>query len=75
MAQQRGRVSLYDWIVYKRESKARERKGEKEQRRLMFYKIFASRDRNIRQSMATCRCVVLPSSASAVTLPIVKITK
>ena len=28
-----GRASLYDWIVYKRESKARERKGEEEQRR------------------------------------------
>jgi hypothetical protein len=26
-------ASLYDWIIYKRESKARERKGEKEQRR------------------------------------------
>jgi len=33
----------------------------------MFYKIFASRDRNIQQSIATCRCVVLLSSASAVT--------
>jgi len=32
----------------------------------MFYKIFASRDRNIRQSVATCRCEVLPSFASAV---------
>ena len=30
----KGRVSLYDWIVYKRESKARERKGEGQQRRL-----------------------------------------
>ena len=29
-----GRASLYDWIVYKRESKARERKGEEDQRRL-----------------------------------------
>ena len=28
-----GRASLYNWIVYKRESKARERKGEEEQRR------------------------------------------
>jgi len=33
----------------------------------MFYKIFASRDRNMRQSVATCRCEVLLSSASAVT--------
>ena len=29
----KARASLYDWIVYKRESKARERKGEEEQRR------------------------------------------
>ena len=29
----------------------------------MFYKIFASRDCNMRQSVATYRCVVLPSSA------------
>jgi len=36
----------------------------------MFYKIFKSRDRNIRQSVATCRCEVLlsTSSASAVTV-------
>jgi hypothetical protein len=67
-ARQEGRASLYDWIVYKRESKARERKGEEEQRCSMFYEIFASRDRNMRQSVATCRCVVLPSSASAVTI-------
>ena len=30
----RTRASLYNWIVYKRESKARERKGEEEQRQL-----------------------------------------
>jgi hypothetical protein len=29
-ARQDGRASLYDWIVYKQGSKARERKGEKE---------------------------------------------
>jgi hypothetical protein len=32
-------ASLYDWIVYKRGSKARERKGEEGQRRLKFYTI------------------------------------
>ena len=53
--QQEGRASLYDWIVYKRESKARERKGEKEQRRLIFYAIFALRNRNLRQSVAICQ--------------------
>ena len=38
-----GRVSLYDWIVYKRESKARERKGEEQQRRSASYAILGSR--------------------------------
>jgi len=52
-ARQEGRASLYDWIVYKQESKARERKGEEEQRRLMFYAIFALRDRNLRQFAST----------------------
>ena len=52
-ARQEGRASLYDWIVYKRESKARERKEEEEQRRLIFYAIFASRDRNLRQFAST----------------------
>ena len=37
--QQERRVSLYDWIVYGRGSKARERKGEEEQRRSMFYTV------------------------------------
>ena len=51
-ARQDGRASLYDWNVYKRGSKARERKGEEEQRRLMFYTILASRNRNLWQSVA-----------------------
>jgi len=42
-AQQEGRVSLYDWIVYKRGSKARERKGEEGQRRSKSYTIRESR--------------------------------
>jgi len=42
-ARQEGRASLYDWIVYKRGSKARERKGEEGQRRLKFYIILESR--------------------------------
>ena len=69
-------------VVYKRGSKARERKGEEEQRRSMFYAIFASRDRNLRQSVAICQycntvrdclklsaivCYNLPFSISAVT--------
>ena len=45
-------ASLYNWIVYKRGSKARERKGEEGQRRSMFYAIFTSRERNLRQSVA-----------------------
>jgi hypothetical protein len=36
-------ASLYDWIVYKRGSKARERKGEEGQRRSKFYAILKSR--------------------------------
>ena len=40
-------------VVYKQGSKAKERKGEEEQRRLMFYAIFASRDRNLRQFTST----------------------
>ena len=39
----RGRASLYNWIVYKREYKARERKGEEQQRRSTFYAILESR--------------------------------
>jgi len=42
-ARQEGRASLYDWIVYKRGSKARERKGEEGQRRLKSYTIRKSR--------------------------------
>ena len=33
-------ASLYEWIVYKRGSKARERKGEEGERRLKIYMIF-----------------------------------
>ena len=33
-------ASLYDWIVYKREFKARERKGEEGERRSKIYMIF-----------------------------------
>jgi len=43
-ARQEGRVSLYDWIVYKQGSKARERKGEEGQRHLKSYTILGSRE-------------------------------
>jgi hypothetical protein len=36
-------ASLYNWIVYKRGSKARERKGEEGQRRSKFYAILELR--------------------------------
>jgi len=52
-ARQEGRASLYDWIVYKRGSKAKERKGEEEQRRSMFYAIFTSHNRNLWQFAST----------------------
>ena len=44
-ARQEGRVSLYDWIVYKRGSKARERKGEEGQRHSKSHTILGSRER------------------------------
>jgi len=49
-ARQEGRASLYDWIVYKRGSKAKERKQEERKHRLKLYTIFWSRDGNLRQS-------------------------
>ena len=36
---QERRASLYDWIVYKWGSKARERKGEERKHRLKLYTI------------------------------------
>ena len=36
--------------------KLRKRKGEDKQRRSKLYVIGASRDRNLRQSMAICQC-------------------
>ena len=38
-ARQEGRASLYNWIVYKRGSKARERKGEERKHRSKLYTI------------------------------------
>ena len=64
-----GRASLYDWIVYKRESKARERKGEEEQRRLKqgcFYAVLQLYNCKVLLSSAS---QVLPFSTSAVILP------
>jgi len=46
-ARQEGRASLYNWIVYKRGSKARERKGEKRKHRSKLYTILWSRDGNL----------------------------
>jgi len=39
-ARQEGRASLYNWIVYKRGSKAKERKQEEWKHRLKLYTIF-----------------------------------
>jgi len=59
---QEGRVSLYNWIVYKQGSKARERKGEERKHRLKLYTIIWSRDGNLplhdgnlRQVAAICQ--------------------
>ena len=46
-ARQEGRASLYDWIVYKRGSKARERKGEERKHRSKLYTILWLRDGNL----------------------------
>ena len=61
-ARQEGRASLYNWIVYKRGSKARERKGEERKHRLKLYTIIWSRDGNLllrdgnlRQLAAICQ--------------------
>ena len=47
-AWQEGCASLYDWIVYKRGSKARERKGEERKHRLKLYTILWLRDGKLR---------------------------
>ena len=75
-ARQEGRASQYDWIVYKRGSKAREREGEEEQRRSIFYMVLWSRDCYCPGlSETVCDCLKLsaivrhnlPFSTSAVT--------
>jgi len=54
-ARQEGRASLYDWIVYKRGSKAKERKGEERKHRSKLYTIIWSRDGKLRQVAAICQ--------------------
>jgi len=50
-------ASLYNWIVYKRESKARERKEEEGQCRSKIYTILWSRDCNyVKLSETACDC-------------------
>jgi len=56
---QEGRASLYDWIVYKRGSKARERKGEERKHRSKLYTILWSHNGNL----------PVPFSTSTITLP------
>jgi hypothetical protein len=63
-ARQEGRASLYDWIVYKRGSKARERKGEERKHCSKLYTILQSRDRTLPSRDGNLR-----QFASAVTLP------
>jgi len=67
-AWQEGRASLYDWIVYKRGSKARERKGEERKHRSKLYTIIWSRDGNLllrdgklRQVAAICQYCFPPA--------------
>jgi len=56
-ARQEGRASLYNWIVYKQGSKAKERKQEERKHRLKLYTIFWSRDGSLRQFASA---VILP---------------
>jgi len=72
-ARQEGRASLYDWIVYKRGSKARERKGEERKHCSKLYTILwlrngnlPLRDGKLRQSDGNLPVLF---STSAVTLP------
>ena len=50
----RTHASPYDWIVYKRESKAREKERGGQVVPLEVLYDLASRDRNLRQSVAIC---------------------
>ena len=70
-ARQEGRASLYDWFVYKRGSKARERKREEQKHRLKLYTILwlyngtlLLYNGNLRQSAVMCRqctsTIILP---------------
>ena len=63
----RRHASLYDWIVYKRGSKARERKGEEGERRSEIYTIFDHMTATVRDLSDTVRNCP-PFSTSAVTL-------
>ena len=74
-ARQEGRVSLYNWIVYKRGSKARERKGEEQKHRLKLYTILwsrngnlPSRDGKLRQSNGNLPVLFSTSAVTAVRL-------
>jgi len=60
----RTHASLYDWIVYKRGSKARERKGEERKHRLKLYTILRLRDGTLPLRNGNMR-----QYASTVTLP------
>jgi len=60
----RTHASLYNYIVYKRGSKARERKGEERKHRSKLYTILWSRDGKLRQSNGN---LPVPFSTSAVT--------
>jgi len=63
----RRRVQPIQLVVYKQESKAKERRGEEQQRRLKLYTICKSRDCNCLPFTAAI-CRFLPFSASAVTI-------
>ena len=55
-------ISLYNWIVYKQGSKARERKREKGKRHLKVYTIFYYVTATV-QDLSNTVCNCLPQSA------------
>ena len=64
-ARQEGRASLYNWIVYKRGSKARERKGEERKHRLKLYTILWLRNGNLPVLFSTSAVTLPPPSKKA----------
>ena len=64
-------TSLYDWIIYKRGSKAKEKERGGQAALLEVLYDLASRDRNPRQFAAICLVTCQYRNAASVVTPIV----